>query len=207
MHLILAGVWIQHELAMVWPYLPKLQEGEDVERKHPRVPSTNEVSWDWDSEYRPSYQAVALTTIDPVPALLAESHYPFRSIPGSWAYRPLLRPVLYPITDHLRLKTRILILEGSLLSLVGLQWLFIGRWLDRKGARKARLLILEPPLLISALALFAQISIVIQGELIAKLCVCVALLAWIFWGLRALWRFALKLTRSIRDQTSEQSAQ
>jgi hypothetical protein len=206
MHVVLAGAWIHREIAPVWPYLPKLQQQEDFEREHPPVASTSEVGWD-DSEYRPSYEAIALITVDPVPALAAESRFPFRFTPGSSTNRPLLAVVLYRFTDHLRLKTRILVLHGLFLSLVGFQWFLIGRRLDVKMfADNSRFLIVQPPFLISEFAMLGQILIWIQEadhsnslsytpELIARVCVSIALLVWVWWGLVALWQFAAKLKR------------
>ena len=217
-HLILASAWISHEAAMLWPYLPRLQQEEDFEREHPPVASMSEVGWD-DSEYRPSYQAVGLITIDPVPALLALARFPFRFASGNSIHGPVLAAVMHPLTDRLRLKTRILVLDGLFLSLVGVQWFLIGRWLDSKASpNKPRFLIFQPPLLISGLALSAQLLILIQGldhsnslgytpELIARLCLSVALLIWILWGAGLLWQFALRLRNRLHlDKIKHPSA-
>ena len=212
-HMGLAGVWIAHEHAQLWPYLPRFQASEDFQRTHPPVPeskkSADDVDWDWElSEYRLSVQAIALLTIDPGPAILAGFNFPFRSTQWSSTKIPVLAAISHPLTDHLRLKTRIIVLDGLLLFLVGLQWFLIGRWVDRRASLiKRTSLIRVPPLQISGLALLAQLCMLVHevalsstSELIARLCLTAALLVWVWWGVVALWRLGLNLRNRFRSE-------
>jgi hypothetical protein len=215
--MILAGIWIAHQDIQFWPYLPHLQAEEDVERAHPPAPqpakSADDIGWD-NSESRYSLQQLALVTVDPLPAVLADFGFPYRSVRNSFVKpAPVLSRIVYPLTDHLRVRTRIVVLRAILLLIVGVQWFLVGVWVDRTATSRGRLLKM-PPLQISGLALLAQVltwiyeaawsngwnTLSSTTEPIARLCLLAGFLLWIWWGVVTLWRLALWLRNRFRPK-------
>lgn len=193
LHVVLAAGWIIRDDFRVWSFLPRMQAAKDFERVHP--PSAEELSFAEDVayEYRPSIETRAIVFVNPIPALIAG--YEHRLYPSEKA----LSEPFFP--DRLRLKTRMVLFESLLLSLVALQWFLLGRWLDRRLIVRKDISIALPSFLISGLAVATAVFSWIYAALwrtpggehlagicewFAILCVLIAFLIWVLWAVAAL---------------------
>lgn len=214
LHVGLCAIWTWEHIAPSWKFLPTLEYREKLPELPPPAPTQNEVGWDAESEYRPSLEVRAIVGTNPVPALLAGCEVPclFRS-----GKLPLLQPLIMPLANRLRLRARIVVLNALLLLLVGLQWILIGRRLDRMQLVRVQDLIKSLPLHITALAILAGLFSLIyraieysghwegwrsDSELLGTLCAVLAILIWLLWGVLAGGRFVIGRRRKVGGLTA-----
>lgn len=206
LHVCLSLIWIWQHDARYWRDLATLQKIEDYYRSHP-APSTgtaeNEVDFAMESEYRPPLEVKAIIGVDPVPILLAGFDFPFTAKGGRG--KPMSAPLLLPLANHLRLKSRIVALHTFLAILVGLQWWLLGRHLDLspdvrfgKELKRPALQITALAMLIGALSLIYQLRESGNVELVGSLCSVFALIIWFSWGVTVAARFAIRFRRGVR---------
>jgi len=162
--------------ARVWRYAATAQAGENFEKQHP-TPTSGDAVWWWDCyEYRPSAASRLMFAVDlPTAILIGTSAYEC----AQGAVRPIMNKLRY----HMRVKSRIILIECLLVLGILVQWWLVGRWLDRvcRGSWPTRRWIM--PIAITTTCGILMIPAVFMGGRVAELVeICaemIALLAWV----------------------------
>lgn len=213
LHVIFAAIWIIPEDVLAWKYLPKMQAAADYERSRP---TSSDSDWEasLDYEYRASLAGRAIHFVTPIPGLFLGSEHPLQ---------PSENRLFLRITslEHLGLKTQRVLVDGSLVFLIGVEWYLIGKMLDTRPRQKTLgSLHGRPAIVITVLGGIAAICAILyvttspmsveivirqESEMIGTLSVFLAFLTWLIWLVLSAGKFLLTL--SSRFFNSEVSAQ
>jgi hypothetical protein len=124
LHLAIAGPPAVHHQSKEWRFIPEWQAAEDFDKGHPE-PVAAGMPWDPCYEYQvPSAGRLILTADFPVALLVGSSADDcalgaIRLIPGALKY-------------HVRVKTRVILIDCLLALGIFVQWWLVGGWLDRQ---------------------------------------------------------------------------
>jgi hypothetical protein len=192
---------IYQEEALYWQYIPRTQAEEDLGKNAP-PPISQWGPWDACYEYRPSVADQVISLVEFPAGMLIAPH----GSSGNFC-NPAIRPMLLKLTNWMRLKTRVVVLDCLVVLGIAGQWWLIGFWLDHlRGWQRSskRWIIPVAAITISgisgAAAAFGNWRSLQIGAAIFSL---IAFLAWVILLLMfvvAAARWAIQCSRNSRAQ-------
>jgi hypothetical protein len=122
LHLLIVASPLSRRAETLWHYIPTAQAAEDYERNHPPNDASGDYNWNC-YEYR-------VSTDDRV---IVAAEFPAAVLIGfdQECWPAVVRPTLYRLLKyHVRVSSRVILIDCLFLAGTLALWFLIGRWLD-----------------------------------------------------------------------------
>ena len=175
LHLAIAAPPTIHQQSREWRFIPEMQAAEDFDKSQPKH-RTSGMPWDACYEYRlPSDGRVLISADFPVAVLIG--------LPADECAFSAISLIPNRLKYYIRLKTRVLFVDGLLALGIFVQWWLIGAWLDQRFTRSKPagrwfipVAVITIGAIVMALTAFGQQGV---AEILNYCAGMITLLAWI----------------------------